>query len=680
MRAFFGFGLLCAALSCHVALAQSETAAGSQTHASIDLQAMDKSVNPCVNFYQYACGNWMKQNPIPPEFARWGRFDELQDRNVNELRSILETAEAHQSASPIDQKIGAFYQACMDEAQIDKLGAQPMRPALDGIAGLKDKHELADEVARMHNQSIAVFFRFGSSPDEDNATREIADADQGGLGLPDKEYYFRKDPKSQQTRDEYVKHISRMFQLLGDSADSSDAKAKTVMSIETDLASKSLNRVERRDPQKTHNKMTLEKFEALFPDFDFAAYLKDIHAPAFSTMNVGVPDFFTNLANVIQTRSLDDLKAYLTWHYVSSYATDLSKPFVDENFAFYSQYLSGVQQIPPRWKRCVRSTDMALGEALGQEYVAKEFAGASKEKTRELVAQIEQEMAVDIQSLTWMSDTTKQEALRKLHGVTNKIGYPDRWKDYSSVQISDDHFIADVRNAREFEEHRDLSKIGQAVDRSEWGMTPPTVNAYYSPLQNNINFPAGILQPPFYSASRDEAVNFGGIGAVIGHELTHGFDDQGRQFDADGNLHDWWTKQDEEAFKQRAECIAKEYEGFSPVPDAHLNGHLTLGENGADNGGVRLAYMALLGALQNHTLSDAKIDGFTPQQRFFLGYAQLWCQNTRPAEALHRVQTDPHSPGEYRVIGVVQNMPEFANAFGCSAGQPMVAANACRAW
>lgn len=671
---------LCFAFVGAAALAQ-ESAPGSNTsQSSVDVNAMDTSVNPCVNFYQYACGNWNKTHPIPPEFARWGRFDELQDRNLQDLRQILENDETHENSSPIDQKAGGFYQACMDESVIEKLGAQPIRPGLDRIAALKDKQELAGEVARLHDQDISVFFRFGAMPDEDNATREIAAADQGGLGLPDKDYYFRKDPKSQQTRDEYVKHISRMFQLLGDTAETADAKAKTVMRIETDLASKSLNRVERRDPQKTHHKMTLSQFEQLFPDFAFTDYLRSLQAPVFTAMNVGEPEFFSNLGALIQKESLDDLKSYMSWHYVSSYAPDLSKPFVDENFAFYSHYLSGVQQIQPRWKRCVRSTDNALGEALGQEYVAKYFAGASKQKTQELVRQIEHEMQVDIESITWMSQATKEQALRKLHAVTNKIGYPEHWRDYSSVKVTPTDYLADVRSAREFEEKRDLRKIGQAVDRSEWGMTPPTVNAYYSPLENNINFPAGILQPPFYSANRDEAVNFGAIGAVIGHELTHGFDDQGRQFDADGNLHDWWTKQDEEAFKQRADCISNEYEGFKPTADVHLNGHLTLGENGADNGGVRLAYMALMGALANHTIPDTKEDGFTPQQRFFLGYAQLWCQNTRPEEALHRAQTDPHSPGQYRVIGVVQNMPEFANAFGCTAGQPMVAQNACRVW
>jgi putative endopeptidase len=471
-----------------------------------------------------------------------------------------------------------------------------------------------------------------------------------------------------------------MFQLLGDSPAQADAKAQAILTLETALAKASLDRVSRRNPRLTHHKMTLAEFEALTPDFNFKVYLADRQTPEFSSMNVTVPDYFKALNATLESTSLDDIKNYLIWHEASNYAPLLSNAFVDLNFDFYAKYLTGAKELQPRWKRCVQLTDRSLGEALGQKYVEKAFAGQSKEKTQELVKIIEDEMEKDIQSLTWMSDATKKEALAKLHGVTNKIGYPAKWRDYSSVKIVDGDLVGDTERAREFEVHRNLAKIGQAVDRGEFGMTPPTVNAYYNPPENNINFPAGILQPPFYTSSADMAVNFGGIGAVIGHELTHGFDDSGRQYDADGNLRDWWSSEDAAEFKTRADCIANEYSNFSPVQGEHINGRLTLGENGADNAGIRLAYMALLGGMENGTVDKKTLDGFTPQQRFFLGYAQIWCQNQRPESMRTNLRTNPHSPGEFRVIGVVENMPEFAKAFGCSAGQPMAAANGCRVW
>jgi putative endopeptidase len=655
-----------------VALSQSAPSSG------VDLSAMDRTVNPCQDFYKFACGNWMKENPIPTQYAVWGRFQQLADRNQEILHQILEDSAKHQDRSPIDEKIGAFYASCMDEAGAEKKGAKPVMPDIERIRAMKDKSDLAAEVAQLHHQGVTVLFWFGAAPDADKSTVEIADADQGGLGLPDRSYYL--EAKDEQTRKKYVEHVSKMFQLLGDSPSSADAKASAILTLETALAKASLDRVSRRNPHLTHHKMSLTEFEALTPAFNFKQYLADRQTPEFSTMNVAVPDYFKGLNATLESTSLDDLKSYLIWHDVSNYAPLLSKPFVDLNFDFYGQYLTGAKELLPRWKRCVQLTDHNLGEALGQKYVEKAFAGQSKEKTQQLVKIIETEMEADIQSLTWMSDTTKQQALAKLHGVTNKIGYPAKWRDYSSVKIVDGDLVGDTERAREFEVHRNLNKIGEPVDRSEFGMTPPTVNAYYSPPENNINFPAGILQPPFYTSTADMAVNFGGIGAVIGHELTHGFDDSGRQFDADGNLRDWWTSQDGAEFKKRADCIANEYSSFSPVEGEHINGRLTLGENGADNAGIRLAYMALLGGIENGTVDKNTLDGFTPQQRFFLGYAQIWCQNQRPESLRTSLRTNPHSPGEFRVIGVVENMPEFAKAFGCSAGQPMVAANGCRVW
>jgi putative endopeptidase len=471
-----------------------------------------------------------------------------------------------------------------------------------------------------------------------------------------------------------------MFQLIGEPPADADAKAKAVMEIETALAKASLDRVARRDPSAIHHKMTLAQLKALTPDFDFARYLETRKAASFDSLNIAVPDYFKSLNATLDSTSLDDLKSYLRWHYLTENAPLLSRPFVDEDFDFFSRTLSGTQQIQPRWKRCVQLTDSSLGEALGQKYVEKAFGQDGKEKTQQMVANIEKQMAIDIDSLQWMSDATKQQALAKLKGVTNKIGYPEKWKDYSSVKVVAGDLTGNKERAEEFEAWRNLDKLGKPVDRKEWSMTPPTVNAYYSPAQNNINFPAGILQPPFFTNTADMAVNFGGIGAVVGHELTHGFDDQGRHFDAEGNLRDWWTKQDSEEFNKRADCLVKQYSSFSPIEGVNLNGRLTLGENGADNAGIRLAYMALLSALQDGSVDKERMDEYTPEQRFFLGYAQIWCENTRPEASRNLARTNPHSPGEFRVIGTLQNQPEFARAFGCSAGQPMVSAHGCRVW
>lgn len=646
--------------------------------SGVDIKALDRTVDPCQNFYQFACGSWRKDNPVPPEYSRWGRFNELNNRNEEILHQILQDSAEHQSRSPLDAKIGGFYQACMNEPAIEKAADSPIKAVIDSINSIDKKTGLAAEVAKLHDQGIGVFFTFRAQADPDNARMTIADADQGGLGLPDRSYYL--DAKDEELRDKYVDYISRVLQLVGEPRSQADANAKAVLAIETSLAKVSLDRVARRDPNLTHHPMPASDFEALVPDFNFRQYFVARDAPGFKTLNVSAPDFFKGLNSMLQATDLNDLKTYMIWHYASAYAPDLSKPFVDANFDFYQKSLTGTQELQPRWKRCVQMTDRALGDDLGQKYVERAFAGQSKEKTQQLVRIIEGEMEKDIESLTWMSDTTKQQAIAKLKGVTNKIGYPDKWKNYSTVTITDDDLVADVRNAREYEIRRELTKIGKPVDRMEFHMTPPTVNAYYSPSENNINFPAGILQPPFYRSSADMAVNFGGIGAVIGHELTHGFDDQGRRFDADGNLRDWWAKQDAEEFKKRADCLVKEYSNFSPVEGVNINGRLTLGENGADNAGIRLAYMALLGAIENGTVDKEKIDGFTPQQRFFLGYAQIWCENDRPQALREQVRTNPHSPGEFRVLGVLQNVPEFAKAFGCQVGQPMVPTNGCRVW
>ncbi len=650
--------------------------------SGFDITSLDTTAKPCVDFYQYACGTWMKRNPIPASEARWGRFNELAERNRLILRDILEKAAVPDpKRDSVTQKIGDFYTACMDEKEIDRKGAAPIKDELARIAALSDKKAIVDEVARLHRNGVNVFFDFSSGPDEKNSTQEIGQADQGGLGLPDRDYYFR--PEDEKLRKEYEQHVAKMFQLIGVPAEQAEANAATVLQIETGLAKGALDLVSRRNPENTYHKLTEQEFADIAPAFDWRRYFVDMGAPPIQSLNVREPEFFKQMQALFEKTSLEQWKTYMQWHVLHSAAPLLSAAFVNENFDFYGRTLSGTQELRPRWKRCVSYTDGDLGEALGQKYVDRTFGVEGKQRTLMMVHEIEQAMSRDLQQLTWMTPETKQKALVKLHEVTNKIGYPDKWRDYSSVNIArDDAFGNDLR-ATEFEVHRQIAKIGKPVDRSEWTMTPPTVNAYYNPEENNINFPAGILQPPFYDNHIDDAVNYGAIGAVVGHELTHGFDDQGRRFDGQGNMRNWWQPEDAKAFEERASCLVNEYSSFVPVDDVHLNGKLTLGENTADNGGLRLSYMALMAKMsleKSSTPEQSKIDGFTPEQRFFLGWGQTWCQNVRDAEALRLARTDPHSPGRFRANGVVQNMPEFQKAFGCQAGQPMVRKPECRVW
>jgi putative endopeptidase len=645
---------------------------------------MDMTANPCIDFYQYACGGWMVNNPIPPDQSRWGAFDQLADRNRAVLRGILEKTSANDpKRSPVEQKIGDFYASCMDEPAVNKLGTKPLDPELKRIDAIQSKDAIPDALVRLHLLGVGVFFNFSSSPDAKNSKQIIAAADQGGLGLPDRDYYLKDDPKSVKLRDEYVAHVKKMLELAGESPAQSSADAQAVLRLETDLAKGSLDRVARRDPNQTYHKMPVKELAALSPSIDWPKYFSGLGAPSFTDIDIAVPEFFKTLDAVLKNNSLADLKTYLRWHLLHSEAPLLAKSFVDENFHYYGQTLTGAKELQARWKRCVDATDDDLGFALGQKYVEQAFPPDAKSRVLAMVQEIEKMLGQDIQSLDWMTTATKQQALVKLHGLTNKIGYPDKWRDYASVKIVRGDAVGNDERATEFEVHRQLNKIGQLVDRGEWSMTPPTVNAYYSSLQNNINFPAGILQPPYYDNHLDAAVNYGAIGSVMGHEMTHGFDDSGRKFDADGNLRDWWTPEDAKEFEKRAECFIKEYSAFTPVDGVHLNGKLTLGENTADNGGVRLAFRALMQSLEGKQQPQkqlAKIEGFTPQQRFFLGYSQVWCQNVRPEASRLRAQVDPHSPGRDRVNGVLGNMPEFREAFACHEGQPMVHAPACRVW
>ena len=667
-----------------VATAQAPSYTPQPGKSGIDLGAMDTNVSACTNFYQYACGNWRAQNPIPPDQSRWSRFNELSERSLEVEREILaKAAQPVASRSKTEQEIGDFYAACMDEKGIDEKGVAPIKPILGDIDQLKSKEQLANALAKLKLMGINGVFSFSAGPDFKDASVNIAQIDQGGISLPDRDYYLKADQRSVDLRNKYEQHVSNMFDLLAKSLNTtwdSKAKAATVLKLETALAEASMDRVERRNPESRNHPMTTNDLPGLTPDFEWAAFIADEHTPSFTKINVGNPDFFKKLTGILERTSVDDLRTYLTWHVLLTSATALPQPFVEENFQFFGKTLNGQQELAPRWKRCVRATDRALGEALGQKFVETAFSGGAKAKALELVGDIEKSMKEDIASAAWMSDATKQQAYAKLAAVANKIGYPDKWRDYSSVAIKRDDYLGDEERANAFAVRRNLDKIGKPVDKNEWGMTPPTVNAYYNPPENNINFPAGILQPPFYNPKADEAVNLGGIGVVVGHELTHGFDDQGRKYDGAGNLRDWWTEADAKNFETRADCVVKEYDNFSPVDGVKLKGQLTLGENAADNGGIHLAYMALMRELAANAITDSKIDGFTPEQRFFLGYAQIWCENTTDASARVRANTDPHSPGMFRTNGVVQDMKEFQQAFGCSAHDPMVSANACRVW
>jgi endothelin-converting enzyme/putative endopeptidase len=657
----------------------AQAPAASKTIPGFDLGAIDRMANPCDDFYQYACGTWLKNNPIPPDQSSWGRFSELVERNENILRNILDQAAAATTRDADTQKIGDYYASCMDVTTINAKGIQPLQPELDRIAAVRNTQDLTLEVARLHHEAVDVLFNFSSGQDFKDSNAVIGQADQGGLGLPERDYYFRNDAKAVDTRKEYVAHIARMMELLGAAPDNAQKQADTVMRIETALAKVSLDITTRRDPTAVYHVMKLADFEALAGSFNWTAYFQALNTPPMASLNVAVPDFFKGVEALLTSVPMDDWKVYLTFHLIHGQASALPTKFVDENFAFYGKYLTGAKEQRPRWKRCVAAVDGDLGEALGKAYVDRTFGAEGKQRTLDMIHHIEAAMEQDLRSLTWMTPQTKQKAIEKLHAVTNKIGYPDKWRDYSALSIVRGDALGNSLHSNEFEVNRQLQKIGKPVDRGEWLMTPPTVNAYYDPQMNNINFPAGILQPPFFDKQANDAVNYGAIGAVMGHELTHGFDDEGRQFNAQGNLDDWWTPADAKAFDAREECLVKEYSSFDLGGGLHMNGKLTEGENTADNGGIRLAWMALMSDLGGRTLP--KIDGYSEGQQFFLAFGQMWCENqTEQAERLS-AQTDAHAIDKYRVNGTVSNMPEFQKAFGCKAGLPMVRdGQACRVW
>jgi putative endopeptidase len=678
-RIVFAVAVMLSILVLRSAYAQSApSAAPSVASPSVlDVTSIDTSVDPCADFFAYSCGSWLQNNPIPPDKTSWGIGGKLADQNRALLRKILEEAAAGgDGRDPVKQKIGDYYSACMDEKAVETAGANPLRSDLERISRMRSKREMARVTAGM--PGLNVPFAFQSDQDYKNSSQVIAQVDQSGLGLPDRDYYLNTDAKSIELRQAYVAHVQKMFQLLGDSPEAAAGDAQTVMRIETALAKGSLTQVERRDPKQLYHKMKRRELEGLSPSFRWKEYFSLAGQPGLQSLNVAAPEFFKTMDATLKKESLDSWKAYLRWHLVDANAPFLSTAFVDADFDFFGKTLTGAQQLEPRWKRCVNYVDNDLGEALGQAFVQRVFPPESKQRAQKLVKQIEEAMEQDIDGVSWMSPATKQQALEKLHALANKIGYPDKWRDYSALTITRDDYMGNVLRARVFEFNRQIAKIGKPVDRGEWDMTPPTVNAYYNPQINDINFPAGILQPPFFDPSADDAPNYGDTGATIGHELTHGFDDEGRQFDAQGNLRDWWTAEDGKQFDRRASCVSDQYSQYVAVDDIKVNGQLTMGENVADLGGMMLAYVAWKTETRGQKLES--IDGFTPEQRFFIGYGQSWCSNTRDESKRMYATIDPHSPDKYRVNGVVSNSPEFQQAFQCKAGSAMVREKRCRVW
>jgi endothelin-converting enzyme/putative endopeptidase len=676
-RVFVSAIVIAFAVASPASAQQQPASPASKPEPALDVTSMDRSVDPCVDFFQYSCGGWIKHNPIPPDQSSWDTYSKMQDENRGRLRGILEAAAAPDAnRDAATQKIGDYYSSCTDEKAIEAKGAEPLKPALDRIAQLTSKTEIADVAAAMVHDN--VLFRFDSSQDYRDASQVIAEADQGGLGLPDRDYYVKDDKKSVDLRAEYVTHVQKMFELLGDQADVAATEAQTVMRIETALAKGSMTRVERRDPKNLDHKMTSGELEKISPDFRWQVYFTTVGLPSLGSLNVVSPGFFKAMNEQLEKEGLADWKVYMRWHLVHADAPFLSSTFLNENFAFYGKTLRGQQELQPRWKRCTEYVDDDLGEALGQVYVEKYFSPAAKQEALKMVKEIDTAMAQDIDALPWMSAVTKQQALVKLHGMANKIGYPDKWRDYSKLEIVRGDELGNVERARNFEFARQLAKIGKPLDRGEWDMTPPTVNAYYNPQMNDINFPAGVLQPPAFDPASDAAPNYGDTGGTIGHELTHGFDDEGRQFDAHGNLRDWWTADDGKEFVKRASCISDQYSTYTIIDDIKVNGKLTLGEDVADLGGLILAYMAWKEDTKGQNLQP--LDDLTPDQRFFVGYGQSWCGETHDETKRLRATVDPHSPEKYRTNGVVSNMPEFQEAYHCKAGSPMVNQNRCRVW
>ena len=671
-------GIFCTLMISTLAYADADPKLG------IDESAMNRTVDPCDDFYEYACGSWIKNTQIPADRPAWIRsFSEIDDRNLKKLNEILEgLTKSGGAGTPYGDKLSAFYGSCMDEAGVETAALPQLKEELRKVDAVKSIGELAKELAHLHLGVTNAMFGFSSQQDFKDATLVIGGLDQGGIGLPDRDYYLKEEPNFKMLREKYLAHIAKMLELSGESTADAKTHADTVMKIEHALAEASMSRVDRRDPKKLYHRLDLDGILKETPKFPWKSYFAAMGIPLVKQINVAVPGFFKALNNALQKTPLTDWRTYLRWQVVHGAAPALSKAFVDENFAFYGKTLEGTDKLLPRWKRCVQATDHLLGEALARPFVRDTFGVEGKHETREMVMTVELNMLKNLTNLSWMDDATRLEALRKLGGIGNKIGYPDRWRNYDKLELKPGAYLTNIVRASEFESHRDLEKIGKPLDRSEWGMTPPTVNAYYDPSMNEMVFPAGILQPPFYTREGNDAANYGAVGMVMGHELTHGFDDEGRQFDAQGNLRDWWTPSVSKDFDHRAECVEKQYSSYTAVGDVHVNGKLTLGENIADLGGVKLAYTAFKGSHPVAPGIAVKAGKLTDDQIFFLGFAQGWCAKRRDEYSRKRAATDPHSPPEHRVNGPLSNLPEFARAFQCKAGKKMVraAADQCVVW
>jgi putative endopeptidase len=652
-----------------------------QSTHKLDPSTFDQSAAACTDFYQYVNGGWMKANPIPPAFPSWSLGNILNERNRDLLHDILEAAAKNTAAKKgsNEQKIGDYYASCMDESKIEADGIKALAPEFDRIAKIKDQKSLQAAITHLHFTGINALFVDGSTQDFKNSSETIVGVFQGGLGLPDRDYYLKTDDKSKMIREQYLKHVAKMFELMGDEPAKAEAAATMIMALETKLAEASLTRVEQRNPEKLYHRMSIAQLSELAPNFDWPSFFTGIGVRQKADVNVGSPEFFKVMNQQLSTVPIADWQTYLRWHLVNNTATSLSNAFVDEDFNFNRKILQGATENLPRWKRCVAATNNALGEAVGQVYVQKAFPPSAKARVLDMIKNLKAALRSDISTLSWMGENTRKQALIKLDAIVDKIGYPDKWIDYSTMNVDRSTFVVNRLHATEFAERRDLAKIGKPVDRLEWIIPPQIVNAGYNPRNNEIIFPAGILQSPFFDPTADDAVNYGGMGAIIGHELTHGFDDAGRQFDAKGNLADWWTPEDRKAFEERAQCIIDQFNGYEVEKGLNQKGELVVGESIADLGGLTIAYAALQKSMEGKP-RPKNIDGFTPEQRFFLAYAHNWATNIRPEFARFLTNQDPHPLARFRANGPLSNMPEFAEAFQCKAGSPMVRPKRCQIW